>query len=493
MSLKYFRLILIILASLFLLSFLYLKISPFGYWSCSANFNRSNHLFLGRGCFSLPSPKERINLSKNLQIIGDPVYFSLYSPRNFDNLKIFLVFKPKLNIETPIIEAGLLVNKDLWQYQLKPVYNYYLEEKFNNWFKFDYDKYSLWHNIKDLENIDNNDLDLELLLKQYCQGLALNLCLAQYNLVSDDLLPSFRNYEDMEDEKIEQNITLRGHHSFFLYLSGSQLDLKLKAKDLNLNQDKSPIIIDVYSQNILINSYNFPDDRLEVEGSGQVSDKFDLNISLSSMPPGLYRVDLKTNDDIVFTNLKTTASKLSWRNRLWFYDVNQENIDLFTDAKFLQIKVLEPAAYQTIKFGQVEKFLDKLYLQTELRQDLSNIDLIQSISLAKGGLLIESPGVFAFKEELLFNPSYNRLDRYYNKQAKFILANYELKEKRADGYLLAEIDFDLRGVYREDNYYNFIISVPGLRVEDEKEQLVEIKEIKAKFYGKNLIDKINAR
>ncbi len=478
MKLKKSRLILIILGFLFLGIFLYFKISPFGYWSCQANLKQANHLFLGRGCFSRPTPAERYLKEDVLKMIADPLYFSLYSPRNFDTLKINLIFKPNLSLNTPVIEAGLLVDKDWWRYQLKPVYNYWLEEE-SGWLE-----------------INKEDEDIEALLKDNCGDLAINLCLAQYNLSSEQrqLLPdlSFINF-DREFKELKVDFPLRGYHSFYIYLKNSDLDLSLTAKDLNYNQTDSPINIDIYTNDRLIFNKTWEDDRIEAVGSRQISDLFSLQLNLSSLPTGLYRIDLNVNDDIVFKEIKVNSSILAWRHRLWFYSSQTENINLFTDAKALQVKVLEPAAYQTLNFGQKQLALLELYSQTEIIQTDDSLTAIYPISLERGGILLESPGVFAFKEDLLFNPDYDRLDRFYNQQAKFILVNYQPVKKRLDGYYLAELEFDLRGVYREKNNYNFILSIPGLRVEDESEYSVEIKAIKAEFFGKSLIEKINEK
>jgi len=474
MNLNKIRLFFILLSLLFLLVFIYLKVSPLGTWACNSNFSSQNHLFLGTGCFSKPSPNDRFLKEKNIKMIGDPLYFSLYSPRNFDKLNLEIKFKANLDENNPVIEAGLLVNKDLFHYQLKPVYNFWLEDYKSDWQKI------------------SQDDDIEKLLIDNCQEIPLNFCLAQYNLDKNErnYLPRFST--DKETKNIKHDLALRGHHSFYIYLKDdSDLNLKLQAKDLNLNQDKSPITIDVYSYNDLIYSEIFPDNRLEEKGSRETSDYFDLEVFLSSLPEGFYRLDLKANDDIVFNNLSIESSILSWRRRLWFYHEIDREINLLTDSKVLQVKVQNPSAFQDLIFANENLKLKELYKQYEIMNKDNNDDLYYNISFKGGGLLLEGPGVFAFSEDKLFNPNYSRLDRFYQKQAKFVFDNYEEVKRLDDGYYLANLNFDLAGVYREDNKYNLIISVPGLRVEDKRENFVEIKNIKAIFSGKTLFEKIN--
>ncbi len=456
MKINKIRLFFIILSFIFGSVFIYIKISPLGSWSCQSNFNRINHLFLGQSCFSKPFPNDRFNLEENLIIKGDPLYFSLYSPRNFDKLNLEIKFKANLDEKNPVIEAGLLVNKDLWHYKLKPVYNYWLEDYQNNW-----------------QELSVGD-EIENILSKNCEDVPYSLCLAQYNVNED--LPKF--ILDKKSSIIENDLSLRGHHSFYLYLKDSDLDLKLQAEKISLNLEDSSIELDIYSNNSLILSQMFNEEEFS-----------NISVYLAAMPEGIYRVDLKTNDNIVFNNILVNSSILSFRHRLWLYSSLDRNINLVSDSKVLQVKVQEPSAYQTLIFNDQEIKLNELYRQYEIINSDNNSHY--NITLESGGLLLETPGVLAFDSQYLFNPNYSQLNRYYQKQAKFVLFNYQKVSRLDDNYFLAELEFDLSGVYREDNKYSLIISIPGLRAEDNNDNNLEIKNIKAKFFGKSLIDKIN--
>ncbi len=52
------------------------------------------------------------------------------------------------------------------------------------------------------------------------------------------------------------------------------------------------------------------------------------------------------------------------------------------------------------------------------------------------------------------------------------------------------VEFDLRGAYREDGKYTFLISAPGLNPNDALDDYLEIEEIKVELKGKTLIEKI---
>ncbi|MDA3803032.1 MAG: hypothetical protein PF488_04060, partial [Patescibacteria group bacterium] len=54
---------------------------------------------------------------------------------------------------------------------------------------------------------------------------------------------------------------------------------------------------------------------------------------------------------------------------------------------------------------------------------------------------------------------------------------------------------DIKGLKREENKYNFVISIPGLELnedllDDNYKNYIEIEEIEVEFSGKSIIEKI---
>ena len=65
-----------------------------------------------------------------------------------------------------------------------------------------------------------------------------------------------------------------------------------------------------------------------------------------------------------------------------------------------------------------------------------------------------------------------------------------LKGSLEDGWFTSTVDFDLHNASREKNKYGFVISIPGLFVEDNSGNALEVKEIKMELSGVSLFDKI---
>jgi len=70
-----------------------------------------------------------------------------------------------------------------------------------------------------------------------------------------------------------------------------------------------------------------------------------------------------------------------------------------------------------------------------------------------------------------------------------MLARYQ-RPPEVGEWRTASAEFDLRHTYQENGQYSFLISIPGLRADDEISDGIEISEIKVELLGKNLIEKI---
>ncbi len=66
-------------------------------------------------------PLDRLTVSDGrIKINGNPIYFSLRTPRPFDKLRLTVKYKPA---GQPLIAIGLLKNRAAWSYEVKPLYN----------------------------------------------------------------------------------------------------------------------------------------------------------------------------------------------------------------------------------------------------------------------------------------------------------------------------------------------------------------------------------
>lgn len=487
-KIRYFFITVFVLVLIFLL---WQWLSPLGHWSCRTTFSNDNLEYLFRtgssACLGQPSPSERYayNLEGKLIMLADPLYFSVFSPRPFSKIELEIVFKPHLSNASSIFEAGFLADPTLWRYQLKPVYNLWLEKLSSNWQTTQSGNLTLFQKENQFNSVEDFLESWQSDNKNLCKDFN---CLATYNLTEGILPTAFKLDDQLSDGGYTDfPYAFRGSHQFYFYLAEDGLELSGSLIDLNENRDKDDLEILVFRESSQVTALKIIDNRLEVELSSEPSSEQFFKIAREEFPTGLYKLDIRASDDLVIDNFRVNSSYLSAINKIW--PISQEPVSLITDSPYLQVKSLSPLSLQKINFSNSSLTLDQIYHQYEIVSDQTGW---QEIKLAQGGLILENSGVFASNPNSLLNPTYARLDRFVsrNEQIEFVLADYNQVEVLEDGWQRAKIDFSSPGFYRENNKYNLILSVPGLRLDNATGGLVEIKEINIKFSGSSLRDKI---
>lgn len=495
MKIKYPPKIRIIWLTLLLIIVIFLAwqlISPTGTWTCRQEFSTSSswsptQLVGGRSCLGAASPSERVAQGTGgpLLMLADPVYFSVFSPRAFSRAEFNITYRPSLSSSTPIFEAGFLADKKLWRYQLKPVYNLWLERGFSGWTSMSDGKYQLIQKDSTYKTVADFLASWKQGELKACTG---NDCLATYNVNLADY-PTALDLSALNQAQTKTVLkySLRGAHQFYFYLVGNTLDLSGEITDRNDNKDKDEAEFLLFTGGKQIASIKIPDNRPENEESGDLSAPQSFQISRSDLRPGLYRLEFRTSDDLSLSNLSVNSAYLSAINKIWVEGTSA--VKLMTDAAYLQIKALDPSVLQTVNFGQTVLDISEIYRQYELKEKQSGP---HTISLRSGGLILENNGVFALSAASLINPDYPRLDRFAPLTGKldYILAEYQPTTTLADAWFKSSLDFTIADFYRENNQYSLILSAPGLKLDGGAGGLVEIKEIEISFYGKSLTEKL---
>jgi hypothetical protein len=147
--LKIYRVVLIILALIFLGWLLNKNIVPQGQLQIETDFyDESNFI-------SELYPKERVGADKDKEggqiIFIEPAYFKVKVPRTFDRVKIKMVYQNK---EQELLQMGLLKKRTDpldWRFSLKPLENQALDNL--DWFKLTEQGISLWQKNKKFDSI----------------------------------------------------------------------------------------------------------------------------------------------------------------------------------------------------------------------------------------------------------------------------------------------------------------------------------------------------
>lgn len=449
-------------------------LAPDGKKTYIYDFSSSNY-FIGK-----LTPGERVNPIVNNEqvIIGDPVYFNLRTLRNFDQAKLTLKFKyqnnngEKIN-QPPIIEAGPLVDKTIWRYDLKPINNEYLNNLSGQWAMVQNNNLMLLQREKKYSTVDNflNNLpDFK------------TIALYSYNLKNKYILSDY----EPSNSIYTLDHALRGDYQFYTYIKNEDLDFKFSFSDINKNKDADPITLNLYHNDRLIDSRSLEDDGNRTD-NGQTSAPRELAFKLPHPEEGVYKIELRANDDIITNSIITKQIKLAFINKIRLANSDDQSITFYTNSHELSALTTNPGKLQTIKVGGAQLTIDETYKQYTIASE----DELTKIVLNKDDIVLSGNGVFGFSKEAIIEPELKKVWLNFNpdeNNINYTLADYRVPTK-TDGWNIANAQFDISSAYRENGKYSFLISLPGLKAEENKNQVI-LKEIRFDLQGKTLWDKI---
>lgn len=472
--------------------FLYLKIVPDGQITYSRSWPRG--LATGKGFIYDFKPGERLAVSAvdasgdgakadrdSLKIIAEPIYFSLFTPRQFNRAVMIITYRDHLGSTTPIIEAGVLKDKISGFYELRPIQNSILDELSFNWPRLENSERRLiLQAVKNYSSATEFEHDLADGNLKDCLKEKITACVALYNY---SLLFNYRLLENYLPTPVTIGQPLRGAHQFYVYFNGSWF-LNFDFSDLNLDKAADPITVDVSFNDKVISSQTLPDEN-KAPTSGEPENRR-LALKGNSLTAGVYKVDIKVSDDIVINKIESSSDKLSFINKIWPVS-GFRNLTLFTDVTDLQAQTSSPASLQSISFDNRRFSFDKTYEPF----NFSGRPGVKEIKLEKDDVILAGNGVFSFSRGNLFNPNWQKIDRSFSSIAgiKYVIADYQTPRVK-DDLKIAQAEFNLSNAYRENGKYTFLISVPGLKTSDGSNDYLEIKEIKIELAGKTIFQKI---
>jgi len=445
--------------------FIFYAVSPFGKTVYESDFSSA-------GMIGKLTPEERREAGAygGWRMIGDPLYFSIRTFRGFDRAAVELEYENKS--EKPIIEIGVLADKTVWRYQLKPAENAVIDRLASKWTALRKGSLLLLQKRKEYESIDD--------------FIANPPELSRIALYDTELNSEFTigNYAPSAS-KTEIGRPLRGNYEFYVYLKNEPLDFEFSFFDLNQNKDPDPVEINLYYRDQPIDSVRVEDDGIAEDG-GISSAPRKISLKAASLPEGVYKIEFKTGNDVITEKIISNQKRISFRGPLWLTEDN-ENFEIRTDSSAISVNAVHPAGRQVVKFGTAELDVDETYRQFNLSA------IGDTIGFERGGVILSGDGVFSFDRESFFDPEAKKIDSNFNSDSvDFILANYRSPEEANGGFKTARAEFELKQAYREDGAYGFIISAPGLKVEDGTEDYIIIKSVRVEFYGRSLWAKIKS-
>lgn len=459
-TLRLFQAVLI-LASLSLFIFLgWKEFAPTGRLSISKSVDEASPFF------SRILPDERTEevyfdeLGLPLQpIVGDPTYFTLTPPRDFDSVDFEIDFK---NYSAPIVELGVLTNANSDAYALVPLQNKILDKL--DWKEFREDGVALYDRSGKYNSVADFLVDTPSLEE-----------IASYHYQMDRPYRITGYVPSSTSRAVE--VSLRGEHEFLTYVQDETLSFTFKFMDMNrtLGEDVLEVLVFDERGEVVASGSADDDGNVSADGVGSEARAISINSKLSD---GVYKFVLKTNRDIFFREITTSQQKLTFTNQLFLGDEvgylpSPRAVSFVTEAKNISLETQHAEGVQVVSAAGVSIFIEEPFVQE--RHNVRAPGLAD-VMVPKGDLLIRGAGHYAFSRDMYFNPDPVRLEWNTDLDAlgiNYVIANYSEPEV-IDEFVSAKVSFDIADLPRVKGAWKFVISIPGIY---EHDGLIELSEI----------------
>lgn len=457
--------------------FLFLRVVPGGHIEYTKSW--PSKFYSGHGFLADFRPGDRLDLKDkdSLKIIAEPLYFSLFSPRQFDKAKIKIVYKNNLSPLTPIIEIASLKNREAASYEFKSLQNLTIDKL----------RFS-WHRLQEEDNLivlqkDENYQDAASFWRDFenkklasCQLNSLS-CVAFYNY---SIAPNYKIPSYVEIFPLRLDHDLLGGHQIYAYFKGEKDYLKLLFKKNEKNETSNNLKAEV---RIFKNSELIEKRTIAVPGSTE----------FSFSEESLYKIEIIASSDVVIDKIESSSDRLVFNNKINLAETS-DNLKLFASSKNVSVSSLETESLGEIIFAGETYNLEKTHSQELLQSpQAQNINEISSL---RSYLSFSGNGVFSFDALKMFDPETRSLDRFFHADNyQYLIAHYNNPDFNGD-FRESEIEFSLAGADYTDKKYSFLISIPGLSQDkgfdssSEISNYLAIKEISIELSGKTLWQKI---
>ncbi len=330
----------------------------------------------------------------------------------------------------------------------------------------------------------------------------------------DITIPEYKipNYQQLD---MEINTALRGTQIFYVYIKDN-FALNVEKRDLNWYSKEETgddiLGINLYDfNNNLISSASIADDGEDGKNPDKdEKNKQSGNLYISELDEGIYKLELKSNDDILITKIIINQGKLVLSNKaflaqssVYFNNFEKPSTIYFetpTNTK-LTAQTYHSAAFQTIKIDNQSLKVKGVITPSNITLDSS--DKLHVLISNKNDIIIKGPKYFSFTEDSYFDPfpsgkvPYKDDIEYLENNADFVLVKYNptANINSENKWKTASTSFNLKdnSVYIKDNKLSMLFNTPHLKEDniDSKTQQIPIDYIKVTVYKSGIIEKYN--
>jgi len=205
------------------------------------------------------------------------------------------------------------------------------------------------------------------------------------------------------------NNTLRGPHTFYVFVKDKPLKFSFYKQELNMFEspyDPDTLTVTVSKGDERLFTKAIPGDEVM---TNEPSKPVKENIEVRGLNPGVYKVDFVCNMDVVVKNLKFAQRYVVLDGKVFISDNKIHKIGptkgatLYTNSNSLGIEVWHQESFQRLMINDSQKVTVDFLGHKDI--EVENFGELNKIEVERGSLIISSQGrYFAFSNDSYFNP-----------------------------------------------------------------------------------------
>lgn len=279
-------------------------------------------------------------------------------------------------------------------------------------------------------------------------------------------------------------VGLRGSHTVIAYVGENEnLDFRFGLRDYNRHADDDQLKVKVTRGSRVAHESVFTDDGVS-RADDSVSEPREFQLLLPTPGEGVYRIELKTTDDLFFTSIDTQQHRWYFDGHVYITD-NEEYRKVYPEKTFsptriisfgssVRVRTAHVSSLQTIRVGTIPLPLEELHTLHEV----DSLGFTTTVTIPKNDVFIEG-GSFALSSRQYFSikslapPNLDELRKPLD-DYDFIIAYYPARVTK-NNLLEASAEAPGSKLVKRNGRYEFILNVPGLFENHRRLRLYELE------------------
>ncbi len=379
-----------------------------------------------------------------VQLIGDPVYLNVHTPRRAYE-QVFITIRYRVN-NVSLVEFGPLADIFSQAFDLKPLANEKLDSL--NWHEVIEGDTVLYQKEPIFASVADFFADVpplaEIATYRHSFDIPFHLPANQKTIGALQTIP----------------VDLQGHHRFVTYVKNHSLTLEAEVIDLNEVNGKDDVEWRVFNERGEVVFVERSEDDGITDESGNITTRV-MKLQTPELAEGVYLVELVGTSDSAWKALRTTQSHMAFVQNVNIMKSDKSSVSLFTNAKDVAMSTTKAEGLQEVILGELAQKISTVGVVE--RVHIASPD-VEEIQFESAPLRFIGDGYFSFARDAFFAPKPTVFHAGTNTEergVKYILAQKSSTE--IDGeWQETTVDFDLANIVDENGDIRFAFSLQGI-------------------------------